>query len=437
MEEKNLSQTGEQKKSLTDSDIFKLICKTLGLMDKKTMKHSCKTAYIYAKLLRHTKKYNNTQIAQYTAIAMLHDLGEYKLQNDSVKNQNKRLSAWSHSIYSYLYIKNFSPLGEMGNVVLYHHVHMRKFDENKIPNCTEAVLLGFADRIAHALEEYESKEALKNMFVKYSNRDIYPEVVFQSMQVCVSAVSEYNIPVVVLDGSYEEELYKILDTLNSSEEDKRKFLELLMYAFDFQTDEAFLETLRTICIAEQIGDVMLVSEEDRKNLSEGALLYNIGKFAMPVEILRKPGKLTETEMTIVRSHVSFTEYLLGDFFPQAVVNVAARHHERLDGTGYPRGLKGGELTLPERILAVAEVVSSLSSDKMYRKALPREKIFQTVFTYMKTNKLCPYVGKVLLKQYDMIMDAATENAQKASKAFVIGTALQFNELYARLNQFKI
>lgn len=215
---------------------------------------------------------------------------------------------------------------------------------------------------------------------------------------------------------------------------KRQYLELLMYAFDFQTDEAFLDTLRTISISEQIGEVMLVSEYERKILSYGTLLYDIGKFAMPIDILRKPGKLTHAEMEIIRSHTAYTEYLLADFFDTEIINIAARHHERMDGSGYPHNIKGEDLTLCERILAVADVVSALSADRSYRKAMSKAKILEILLKDVENNKLCPHVVNALVKKYDIIMSGASFNVQKASKTFVVETAIAYNQLYAALKE---
>ena len=155
---------------------------------------------------------------------------------------------------------------------------------------------------------------------------------------------------------------------------------------------------------------------------------------MPLGILRKPGKLSNAEMLIIRSHPAYTEYLLEGFFDQEIINVAARHHERMDGSGYPYGVQGEELTLCERILAVADVVSALSADRSYRKALPKAKILEILLKDVENNKLCPHVVNALVKKYNIIMSAASFNVQRASKAFVVETAIAYNQLYASLKE---
>lgn len=418
-----------------DADIFRLIVRTLGLIDKKIMQHSCRVAYIYMKMLEHTRKYSKMELAQYAVLGLLHDLGEYKIQNDTRRIVRETNSAWTHSIYSYLYIRNFSPLGEKGNVVLYHHIPLEKFDKILTSDKKEAVLLAFADKLERRVGEYDGSDSTKDLFESFIDREKQSEFILEMEQAALDAIRDYNVITQLTNGEYEAELYEMLGELKLVEEEKRKYLELLMYAFDFQTDEAFLDNIRTIQIAKQIGEVMLVSEYEKKTLLYGALLYDIGKFAMPLEILRKPGKLTDAEMEIIRSHTAYTEYLLGDFFEQPVINIAARHHEKMDGSGYPRHLKGADLTLCERILAVADIVSALSADRSYRKAMPKAKILEILHRDVENNKLCPHVVNALMKKYDIIMGGAGQNVQRASKAFVVETAIAFRQLYNRLKTF--
>lgn len=96
-------------------------------------------------------------------------------------------------------------------------------------------------------------------------------------------------------------------------------------------------------------------------------LHDVGKIAVPVEILSKPGKLTELEYDLIKTHAEQGYQVLKDVeFPWPVAEVARQHHERMDGSGYPRGLKGGEILLEARILAVADVVEAMSSHRPYR-----------------------------------------------------------------------
>ena len=105
-------------------------------------------------------------------------------------------------------------------------------------------------------------------------------------------------------------------------------------------------------------------------LRVAGLLHDVGKIAVPSEILAKPSRLSDAEMGIVRGHVEASYRILeGILFPWPVAEIVRGHHERLDGSGYPRGLKGDAISLGARILAVADTVEAMSSHRPYRPAL--------------------------------------------------------------------
>ncbi len=123
-------------------------------------------------------------------------------------------------------------------------------------------------------------------------------------------------------------------------------------------------------IATQIGTIMGLENNIVRGLTEGGKLHDIGKFVVPVEILSKPGQLNEFEYQLIQSHSQQGYEVLKNIdFPWPIAEMAHQHHERLDGSGYPRGLKGDEIILEARILAVADVVEAMSSHRPYRASL--------------------------------------------------------------------
>ncbi len=120
-------------------------------------------------------------------------------------------------------------------------------------------------------------------------------------------------------------------------------------------------------LARAIGKKMGLDKERLMGLYIGGLLHDIGKISIPEEILTYPGRLTEAEWAIIRTHPRRGyEILKNTRFPWPVAEVALQHHERLDGSGYPTGLKDDEIILEARILAVADVVEAMSSHRPYR-----------------------------------------------------------------------
>jgi len=123
-------------------------------------------------------------------------------------------------------------------------------------------------------------------------------------------------------------------------------------------------------IAVAIGSEMGLDKHTLEGLRVGGYLHDVGKIVVPAEILTKPGRLNALEYAIVQNHVSAGFDILKNVdFPWPVAQISYQHHERIDGTGYPLGLKGDEIQLEARIVAVADVVESMATDRPYRPAL--------------------------------------------------------------------
>jgi putative nucleotidyltransferase with HDIG domain len=127
---------------------------------------------------------------------------------------------------------------------------------------------------------------------------------------------------------------------------------------------------RVARLACAIGRELGLPQESLEGLEVAGTLHDIGKVYVPAEILSKPARLSHMEMGIMKSHseVGF-EILREVTFPWPVARSVLEHHERLDGSGYPGGLKGTEISQEARILAVADVVEAMSSHRPYRAAL--------------------------------------------------------------------
>ncbi len=127
---------------------------------------------------------------------------------------------------------------------------------------------------------------------------------------------------------------------------------------------------RVASIAGAIAEKMRFSKERIYYLRMAGIVHDIGKISVPAEILNKPGKLTDAEFNIIKDHPT-TGYniLKGIDFHSPLAEIVYQHHERIDGSGYPRRLKGNEIHVEAKIIAVADVVEAMASHRPYRPAL--------------------------------------------------------------------
>jgi HD-GYP domain-containing protein (c-di-GMP phosphodiesterase class II) len=141
---------------------------------------------------------------------------------------------------------------------------------------------------------------------------------------------------------------------------------------DASTEE---HTRRVALLAARVGEELRLPASARRDLAVGGLLHDIGKLSVPLAILRKPGPLDDDEFAEIRRHPVAGRRLLDELggFPEGVRRLVSDHHERLDGSGYPRGLCGADLPIETRILAACDVYDALVSDRVYRAAWAPER----------------------------------------------------------------
>ena len=133
-----------------------------------------------------------------------------------------------------------------------------------------------------------------------------------------------------------------------------------------------------------------------KQIGIGGLLHDIGKMRVPNEILNKPGPLTEKEFEIMKQHVKAGEAVLREYtsLDESCTCVTSHHHERLDGTGYPEGLKGDEISLSGQIAAIVDIYDALSSERCYKKAMFPTSALSKLFEWSRS-----YLNRDLVEKF--------------------------------------
>ena len=136
---------------------------------------------------------------------------------------------------------------------------------------------------------------------------------------------------------------------------------------------------RVAKLACAIAEDMALSDDKIEGIGIAAMVHDIGKINVPSEILSKGGPLNDAEFDLIKRHPQAGYDILKDIkFPWPVAQIALQHHERVDGSGYPQGLKGNNILLEARVLAVADVVEAMSSNRPYRPALGIDKAMEEI-----------------------------------------------------------
>ncbi len=173
------------------------------------------------------------------------------------------------------------------------------------------------------------------------------------------------------------------DQLQSTLERLEKALEGTVRAMSLTIEMRDLYTAghqrRVSSLAVAIAEELHLPQDKIEGLRLAGVIHDIGKIAMPAEILTKPTRLTKTEFQLMKDHPRIGYDILKNIqFPWPVAHIILQHHERMDGSGYPDGLLGDAILMESRILAVADVVEALSSHRPYRPALGMEKALEEI-----------------------------------------------------------
>jgi putative nucleotidyltransferase with HDIG domain len=155
----------------------------------------------------------------------------------------------------------------------------------------------------------------------------------------------------------------------------QRSLEAFSTALDFKDNDTGGHSQRVALCAREVACRMNLEREAAEHIAQGALLHDIGKIAVPDSILRKPGALSEEEWATMRRHPDTGFRMLKAIHvPDTIAAVVRQHHEKYDGTGYPLGLRGPDISVGARIFSVVDFYDALTNDRPYRKALPLDQV---------------------------------------------------------------
>ena len=198
-------------------------------------------------------------------------------------------------------------------------------------------------------------------------------------------------------------------------------IESLAIAIDAKDQTTHGHVRRTQIYATQMGKLFNVSESNLRALHAGALLHDIGKLAVPEYILNKPGKLTEAEFAKMKIHPTVGGDILKRVnFPYPVEDIVRYHHEKWDGSGYPKGLKGEQIPLIARIISVVDFYDATRCDRPYRKGMKREDSLGLLNSMVGT-AFDPKVVKKFIEhvvEFDRLIDSEDIQEQVSSSVIL-------------------
>lgn len=247
-------------------------------------------------------------------------------------------------------------------------VHDISTDPKYIPWRNEAMRHGYASAVSFPLKDRELVFGALNIYAKEPHA--FDE---EEMSLLAELADDLAYGIVALRTKIEREI--ATEELKRTVGKLRKYKEGIIQAMSLTIESRDPYTAghqrRVASLSEAISKRLGADAEQQEGIRMAALVHDLGKISVPAEILSKPGKLNDFEFSLIKLHPKIGYDILNRFdFPDIpIADIVYQHHERLDGTGYPQGLKGAEILLEARIIGVADVVEAMASHRPYRPAL--------------------------------------------------------------------
>ncbi len=385
---------------IKSKDIYLLMRDILKLIHQRPMEHGSRVAYMVYKMLEEQGKYEEFELADIVMVATMHDIGAYKTEQGKL-NENLRFEtkdSVGHSIYGYLFFKYLSPVPDLAKIIMYHHTDYEQLQKTDYEYKEIAAYINIAEK----MDLYSG--SMGNQFdMRMFHKQAGTKLSKAGLELFYQCETKYGIFEKLKSGAYKEELDRIAEYMIFSNEDKKRFLEMLMYCQGFVSEGNVIDAITTICICEELANQLELDPTEKEILYYGALIHDIGMLAVPREILEAPRKLKPEEMVQVRKHIQIADKELRERMNEEIVAIALSHHERGDGSGYPSHLKDYQMNQQQRILQVADMVGAMVNKRSYRDALPKEKVIAILSEEVANRRLKRQVVAPLVGSYDSIM----------------------------------
>ena len=400
-------------KLLSNEKVINIMSNTLNHVDGRLVDHGERVAYLLYKVLKQPKSmFNNRQLRDICILAMLHDVGAYKTEEIDKMVIFETRDVWEHSIYGSLFLKHFSPLKELSPVVLFHHASCKELPYLEYEDLQVlANLISLCDR-ADVFAVHNGKN---EKFLKHINK--YRNIKYRSDLVDMYLAADINIESTFDEMMSDDEFNDIFHKTPLTEKEATEYIDMIVYSIDFRSSQTVIHTISTVSIAEYLAKKMGLNEEDVNKVKTGATLHDIGKIGVPLHILESTEKLSDREMSIMRTHINFTDDILDGNVDEDIKRIAVNHHEKLNGEGYPNQINGQMIANTDRIVAIADIFSALCRARTYKSEFPKEKVIGILSDMAEQNLIDPEIVSIAVDNFDEIAAIIKKDAEPIIKAY--------------------
>ncbi len=384
-------------------DVLLCIGNSVDLISPEVTSHHQQVAFLSYQI---GKKLGLDDIACRNLITagLLHDIGALNSQERLMLIEEEAVTADSHAFRSARLLEEAAPFADITDTVRFHHVKWaggqgRRYMGKNVPIGSHILYL--ADRTCVKFDRNKNAiEQVPGVFEKITadaGRLFMPEAVDALIQLkkndhiwlelMENSPLDY-LPVQRIFGTYSLDINEMLEVTR-----------MLSFIIDFRSHFTATHSAGVAYTARHLGEIFGFSETECKMMLIAGYLHDLGKLSVPNELLEKPSALNDEEFKIIRGHTFHTYRLLSTIKGFETINKwAAYHHEKLNGKGYPFQLSEDHIPLGSRIMAVADVFTSITEDRPYRKGMSELQIVNVLKSMAENGSLCGIVVEKLISR---------------------------------------
>lgn len=400
-------------------ELVKCLSDAVDLVSPVVSNHHRQVGYI-AYALGEQAGFRPEECSEMYLAGSLHDIGALSFQERLEALDFEVREAHRHARVAYRLMLGFPPLSDVAEMVKHHHLHWAEREEVKFSsdrNYMGSQVLHLADRIAVLVNRdkdiLEQVPSIVEKIEKQSGKMFMPELVASFKE--LSAKEYFWFDLVSLGHYFSLPVRMRLPQVNLDLDETLELADMFRRVIDFRSSFTATHSTGVAVTAQKLAELVGFSSRECTLMLIAGYLHDLGKLAVPPEILEKPGKLNEQEFNVIRSHVFYSYRLMGNMEDLETINTwSSLHHERLDGKGYPFHFRKEELSLGSRIMAVSDVFTALTEERPYREGMPGEKALRILQDMAAQSALDASLVDLLGNHRDRL-NRARQEAQQASR----------------------
>lgn len=370
-------------------DIIISLAHSIDMVSSFVHQHHLRVA-ILAEAIADEAGWNEEQKRRLILAAALHDIGavssseKIELLQMDVEEDHPHAALGAGMLCDFVYFADIVP------VIRFHHHYWHNGDgvlvgDEIVPE--ESFLLHLADRIDISIDPniwiLDQTEKIRDIIRALSGLVFKPELVEAFLRASLHDAFWLRLDGCAMETllhrtlAYEPPINVDIDVLES-------LALTFSHVIDFRSQFTSTHSAGVAAVAYELAKLKPFSEEKSRKLRVAGYLHDIGKIAVPSEILNKPDKLTAKEFNRMKAHAFYTNSILSELNVLAdICGWASNHHEKTDGSGYPFGLDGRSLSEEARIMTYADVFTALREDRPYRKSMPLSEAMEALVGMLK------------------------------------------------------